>query len=84
MLVIIDMCMQCSYRLGREGEGLKVATVSQHTGQGGRDEKTTAFIVKGRVVMEIMCIFADVIINPPAPEGGGYSETWLRAVKAEA
>jgi len=48
MLVIIDMCMQCSYRLGREGEGLKVATVSQHTGQGGRDEKTTAFIVKGR------------------------------------
>ena len=34
------------------------------------------------LVMEIMCIFADVIINPPAPEGGGYSETRVfRAIR---
>ena len=42
-MLVIDMCMQCSYRLGgHEGGGLKVATVSQQTKQEDDTGRTLA------------------------------------------
>lgn len=41
-MLVIDMCVQCSYRLGREGGGLKVATVSQQTKQEDDTVRTLA------------------------------------------